>query len=135
MNYVIIELDTTAPTLEIFAPRYTTRDTVNNIIIRANEQIGKIEKLYIMDSQGVKRNLDFSLSSDEITGNVKFNDLSTGTATLSVQVKDNVFNLSRIYIHEIIIKDTLSNLKISSRINGYVPETKILTRIPITKIE
>ena len=135
MNYVIIELDTTAPILETFAPRYTTRDTVNNIVIKANEQIGKIEKLYVTDSQGATRNLDFSLSNNVITGIVKFNDLAIGTAILSVQVSDTVFNLSEIYTHEIIIKDTLSHLKMSTEIKSMIPKTNILARKVITKIE
>ena len=135
MNYVIIELDTTAPILEIFAPRYTTRDTVNNIVIKANEQIGKIEKLYVTDSRGVTRNLDFSLSNNVITGIVKLNDLAIGTAILSVQVSDTVLNLSQLYTHEIIIKDTLSHLKISTEIKSMTPKTNISIRKITTKIE
>lgn len=135
MNYVIIELDTSAPTLEIFAPRYTTRDTVNNIIIKANEQIGKMEKLYVVDSTGVSRNLDFSLSFDQLNGTVKFNDLSIGKATLHVQVSDTVFNLSELYTYEIEIKESLSFMKVKGRIEELIPITTVATANIKTKIE
>lgn len=111
MNYILLELDTTPPQLEIYAPKYTTKETENHITIESNERLSTYQEIYIIDSNGNKFNLHFDLKENILFGKVKFNHLSLGIATLFVRVKDEVDNLSDLYQHKIEIKDNISRLR------------------------
>lgn len=135
MSYIHLKLDTTAPTIEISAPKYTTREMMNVITIKANERIAKVGKLHVTDPQGFTKNLDFSLSGDTIKGIIRFNDLALGNSTLYVQVYDDVWNMSDLYTHTFVIKENLSHLKLTSNITGIIPLTNIKSRTVISKIK
>ncbi|MFS1518484.1 hypothetical protein V1503_18785 [Bacillus sp. SCS-151] len=111
-NYIIIELDTTPPLFDIYMPQYTTRDIENEIKIVANEKISSHE-IYVIDSKGKRFEFTFLQSRDnELVGYVTFNQLSPGIATLNVQVKDQVDNVSGIYRKTIEIKDEFDRNRI-----------------------
>lgn len=108
---ITIELDTTPPILEIHAPKYSTREIENHITVEANETLSSYQEIYIIDSTGNRYDFQFKHNDNKLIGIVKFNQLSFGTATLHIRVKDEVDNLSQLYQHKIEIKDNISRLR------------------------
>jgi hypothetical protein len=105
-NYLLLELDTTAPTLHIYAPSYTTRSTITPITIEANETIGSHQEIYVIDSAGNRKDLTFTHEGSSLVGELSFNDYPIGIATLYVRLKDEVDNVSSLYSHTISIMES-----------------------------
>lgn len=140
MNYVIVNFDTTPPKIQIIAPNYTTRDMVTEISITANEKLDNWQDIYVIDAEGVRHNLIFTLSgSNKFIGKVIFSDLPLGIATIYAKVRDDVYNESDIAIKLIEIKDSSKNVVIRSKvlnrkISSIIYKKKINTNIKIQKI-
>lgn len=110
-SYVYIELDTTKPQIEIYAPQYTTQDIVNQITIEANEKISDHHEVWIIDSNGVRHDYVFSKIRDsQLTGLIRLNNLPIGISTIYAKVSDDVGNVSDIASHSFMIKESLSKL-------------------------
>lgn len=105
-NYLILELDTTAPTLYIYAPSYTTRSAVTPITIEANETLASYQDIYIVDAEGNKKDLTFTHEGSSLVGELSFNDYPLGIATLYVRLKDDVDNVSSLYSHSFSIMES-----------------------------
>lgn len=96
-GYFALELDTTGPQIEIYAPKYTDKHSNNLIRIVSNEKMSSFQDIYIIDSQGARHDVIFSFDGDKtFTGNVVFSDYSIGVATIYAQLKDEVNNLSNL---------------------------------------
>jgi hypothetical protein len=112
-SYIVLELDTTPPEIEIYAPRYTTREILNEIKIISNEKLSAFQDIYIIDSKNNRHDYTFEYSENEFIGFVQFNELSYGMATIYVTVKDEVYNRSALVSKTIEIKESLSRLNVS----------------------
>lgn len=109
-SYVIVELDTTAPHIDIYAPRYTTRDVVNIITIESNETLADYQEIYIVDSNEVRHDLTFNRESDtRYVGAVRFNNISIGIVQIFARMKDEVDNFSNSVIKTIEVKNSLKS--------------------------
>ncbi|UUV46719.1 hypothetical protein [Bacillus phage vB_BanS-Thrax4] len=109
MNYIIVELDTTAPTLEIYAPAYTVREANVEVTIEADETIGQNE-IYVIDENGTRHDYTFAKNENYLTGILDFNGFPLGLARLFVRVKDTVDNVSELYEKTITIRESLTIL-------------------------
>lgn len=112
MDYIIVELDTTAPTIEIYAPAYTTREASVEITVSANETLGRSNEVYIIDESGTRHDYTFDLFDNQMVGVIDFNGFPLGLARLFVRVKDTVDNVSELYEKVITIKDSLTILSL-----------------------
>ena len=112
MDYIIVELDTTAPTIEIYAPAYTTREASVEITISANETLGRSNEVYIIDESGTRHDYTFDLLGNQMVGVIDFNGFPLGMARLFVRVKDTVDNVSELYEKVITIRDSLTILSL-----------------------
>jgi hypothetical protein len=108
MSYVVLTIDTTNPTVTIYAPSYTTQDVVNTITVEADEPIADYQDIYIVDSQSVRHDYVFA-KEDENTyvGRVRFNDLPLGVHTMYARVKDDVDNYSNVAMKVFEVKESL----------------------------
>lgn len=114
MSYVVLEIDTTNPTVSIYAPNYTTQDVVNTITIEANEPVSDYQDIYLIDSLDNRHDYTFSKESDnQYVGRVRFNNLPLGVHTLYARLKDEVDNYSNVAIKSIEIKESLNKGEIS----------------------
>ncbi|MGD6876747.1 hypothetical protein [Bacillus infantis] len=113
MSFITLELDTTPPEIEIYSPTYVTRETDNLITIIGSEELSTYQEIYIVDSQGNRFDYTFTHDNNSFVGKVKLNELSLGTATLYVRVKDTVDNISELKSHMFEIKENISRLRMS----------------------
>ncbi|AZU98912.1 hypothetical protein pW2_78 [Bacillus phage pW2] len=110
MNYIIVEFDTTAPVFEIYAPAYTTREAIVEVTIEADEDIGTLNEIYVIDENGVRRDYTFSKNGNQLIGHLDFNGFPLGLARLYVRVSDTVDNVSGLYEKAITIRESLTIL-------------------------
>lgn len=110
MDYIIVELDTTAPIVEIYAPAYTTREATVEVTIEADEELGTSNEIYIIDESGTRHNYTFSRYGNQLVGTLDFNGFPLGLARLFVRVKDTVDNVSELYEKSITIRESLTIL-------------------------
>lgn len=110
MNYIIVELDTKAPTIEIYAPAYTVREASVEVTIEADEIIGTPNEIYVIDESGTRHDYTFRRDGNQLTGILDFNGFPLGLARLFVRVKDTVDNVSELYEKTITIRESLTIL-------------------------
>jgi hypothetical protein len=111
-NYVLIEIDTASPDIDIYIPPYTTIDLINEIIIQANENLEQYQEIYVIDSHGSRFDYTFELERDRLVGLVNFGNLSLGVATIYARVKDEVGNISNLVSKSFVLKESLTLLKL-----------------------
>ena len=110
-SFIIVELDTKSPEIEIYAPSYTTSNISNRIIVKSDEKLSEFQNIYVVDSANNKYYYTFEKTDDNtLTGIITFNNTSLGVATIHVQVEDEVSNRSKIFCKRINIKDSLNLL-------------------------
>lgn len=98
-SWVILELDTLEPRIEVFAPNYTTVETLTLITIEANEDLSTYQEFYAIDQNGVRHDYTF-FQEDKNTfiGRVRFNDnVPLGHIVFYARVMDEVGNISALY--------------------------------------
>lgn len=116
-SFIEVHLDTTAPTIQIYAPSYTTKEAINRIIIESNEKLDNYQEIYVIDSRGERYNYNFFHESDNIfIGQIQFMNL-IGIVTIYARMKDEVGNLSNLVSKSIEVKEYISllNVKISDK--------------------
>ena len=112
-SYVVIDFDRTAPSIEIYAPRYTTNELINVITIEADEPLSTFQEFYAIDNQNTKHDFTFHQESENTyVGIVQFNAVPTGILTFYARVKDTVDNTSNLISKTIEVKEELHLLKI-----------------------
>jgi hypothetical protein len=115
-GYVIIGLDTTKPEIEIYAPKYTTKEITNTITIKSNEALADYQEIYVIDSYGDRYDYTFEKESNsEFVGLIKFSNLPIGVVTIYARMKDDVDNYSDTVSLPINLKESLSLLKVDIR--------------------
>lgn len=102
-SHFYLTLDTTPPQLEIYAPTYTTRNTLTPITIQSNETLSSYQEVYIMDSENTRHNLTFTHKDNQLIGSLYLSGYPIGIATLFVRLKDEVDNYSDLYFHSFTI--------------------------------
>ncbi|MFZ7103345.1 MAG: hypothetical protein ACOWWO_11920 [Peptococcaceae bacterium] len=104
-SYFTLELDTTSPSLEIFAPDYTMKDTETEIRITANENLSTFQEIYIIDSLGQRHDHIFAYQGNVFAGILNFNNFPSGPATIYAYLKDDLYNLASITKTIAVISD------------------------------
>lgn len=113
-SYFMLELDTTAPLVEIYAPNYTTTDIITEIRVVANEELSPCQEIYIIDNSGIKHDLTFLHSGNQFIGYINFHGFDFGIVTIYARVKDTVHNISALVSHPIHIMESQKlNINIS----------------------
>lgn len=95
-DFFTIELDTTAPGIEISMPAYTGRENWNEIIIQSDEVLDTKQEFYFVDSTGNSKPVTFWQEDTRFFGEIRFNDFPNGIATLVAIVWDEVDNPSAV---------------------------------------
>lgn len=114
-SYVLIELDTSPPIIEIFAPRYVTRDSLNTITITSSEPLSNYQDIYALDSYGTRVNFTLQKISDvEYTGIIQFGDFQIGIIQLYARMKDDVDNFSNVISIPIEIKLSIAQATVDT---------------------
>jgi len=116
-SFVLIELDTRAPEVEIYAPSYSATNITNNIIVKSDENLSDFQEIYLIDSEGLRYDYTFKKDkNDTLIGSVNFpND---GIVTIYARVEDEVGNISELYSKSINIKESLSLLRLEIKDKG-----------------
>lgn len=113
-SFVVIELDTTPPIIEIIAPKYTTRNIINRITVQANENLSDYQNIYILDSNNIRHDYIFNQErGDSFVGLINFADYPTGMTTIYARLRDEVNNVSNLAVATIEIKETIPLLRLT----------------------
>ena len=102
-NYFELNLDTTGPNIEVYSPGYAVKSGLTEMEIKANERLSKDHDFYFIDSDGKKHNVIFKYNGDSFIGEVDFSNFADGISIFYGQVKDEVFNLSPVVTHSILV--------------------------------
>lgn len=125
-SFFTLELDTTAPYIEINMPSYSDPYANNPIRVSSNEKIGSMNEIYLIDSNGNRFDLILNKSNKELYGNVILNKLSIGIATLYAQLDDEVGNKSNLASKSINIISQEDNLRMSVDVKSVSMKTTIM---------
>jgi hypothetical protein len=118
-SWLNVTLDTTPPTVIIYAPTTIFEKSFEHISIEANENLDLKQEIYIVDSLNKRHDYTFVLEPDKKTlfGSVSFQDYPNGIATLFVIVYDEVWNKSMLYRKAINVGnvdvDNIENVKLN----------------------
>lgn len=89
-----LELDTTGPQIEVYAPRYAPRQLETEILIEGSEELSPNHVVYIVDAEGTRYDMTFSHEGNRLRGVTNFNEFPLGAAHIYAICKDTVDNLS-----------------------------------------
>src|SRR6056297_109794 len=96
--YFILTLDTAGPYVEIDTPAFIDPEEEVIITVNSDEAIkaAYIHELYIIDNQGTRYDLNYTLNSYSIVSALSLNSLgvSPGSATIYAVLYDEVLNPS-----------------------------------------
>lgn len=112
MDSFKLTLDTTGPHIEVTGPAYSTSQSMVEILITSNEELGVYQDFYLLDSKGNRHDVIFNHQGDHFIGQLSFNDYPLGMATLFATVEDTVLNRSNQATHTIKITEQ-ANVKVS----------------------
>ena len=90
-SFFLLELDTTAPTISIALPTWTTRTTVP-VIITSNEELDNFQEIYMIDSEGNRTDATFLYLGTSFEGIIDFSGAASGRATIYARLRDTVRN-------------------------------------------
>ena len=113
-SFVYIELDTRPPTVEIFAPSYTTTEIVNTIQIKADETVSNFQDIFAIDENNTRYDYTFVKTDDNLFfGEINFFNFPLGIVTIYATLKDEVDNISNTASTTILIRENLTLLKLT----------------------
>ena len=92
-SFLTVNLDTTKPSVEIYAPNYVATNSIMEVIVMANEDLDIFQDIY-MSYEGVSVPLTFSQENNKFKGLVSLHGIPEGKLEISVQVRDTVYNMS-----------------------------------------
>lgn len=92
-SFLTVNLDTTKPSVEIYAPNYVATNSIMEVLIVANEDLDIFQDIY-MSYEGVSVPLTFSQKNNKLKGLISLHGIPEGKLEISVQVRDVVHNLS-----------------------------------------
>lgn len=105
-SFLTLELDTTSPVVEIYAPNETTTLTDTLYRIVANENLSNIQDFYFIDAKKQRHDVTLQYKNNIFEGIVSFDNFAEGMATFYVRVYDEVLNLSKMYVHYLNVQET-----------------------------
>ena len=111
-SYFELELDTTGPNIELNMPSYVSFGDNTWISIVATEDLLINYDLYLIDNQGVRKDLIFELNDNTLEGYLDVTGLTSGIAEVNVQVYDEVMNSSELLKKPFMIYGGNSNVEI-----------------------
>lgn len=115
MSFFILNLDTTAPELEIYAPVYTSNNNTVEINIESNEELDDWQEVYTVDEMGVRRDYTFYIEGNTMIGVINPYNYPVGLFFLYIKVRDSVHNETRLYEEVITIRDTNAVINLEVR--------------------
>lgn len=125
-SFIQLELDTTQPTIEVFAPNETTTLTDTTYRVEANETLANIQNFYFKDSSGVKHNVTLTYNGTYFEGLVSFDYFREGMATFYAQVYDEVLNKSSVIMHYVNVVETRTDHEVELDIES---PREVITKI------
>lgn len=99
VSHFYLNLDTTAPTVDIDAPKYAFQGGIDGISIKSDERLSSFQDIYAIDSEGQKHEFVFKLSEDKqkYIGTISFNEFPFGEATVYIRISDEVGNTTDVH--------------------------------------
>lgn len=129
-SFFYLELDTSSPNIEIYAPSYTTQDSKTMITIESNEPLSDFQEIYIIDSLGDRHDLTFLHDGNKFTGDMYLTNYPLGISTIYARLQDDVGNMSDVVSKPInVIKTSFYNISMSIKNMTVTSNEKKMTSI------
>lgn len=94
-SFFQLELDTTAPTIDIKSPSYVSdKEDYVQIRVVGDELLGTYQEFYFIDSEGYRHDFTFDRNENEYIGVINFHNIKAGIGTFYARTTDTVMNLS-----------------------------------------
>ncbi len=105
-SYFILDLDTTPPVVAIYCPTWTVKHSATPITIQAAENLGTIQDIAVIDSEGVRWPIILEhRTANSFYGTWDFGSCLAGWARIKAIVGDEVDNLASV-TKDILILNT-----------------------------
>ena len=92
-SFLTVNLDTTKPSVEIYAPNYVATNSIMEVLIVANEDLDIYQDIQMVYGD-ISIPLIFSQENNKLKGLVSLHGVPEGMLEISVQVRDIVHNVS-----------------------------------------
>lgn len=107
-SYVMIRVDTQSPTIAIYAPDYTTKETYNQITVESDEPLDTYQDIYLIDNLGTRHDFVFQReSSTKYVGYIQLATVPVGLHTFYARMRDEVRNYSELVSSVIEVRPSL----------------------------
>lgn len=100
VSFFQLELDTTAPALEIFSPTTASASTRTRIRIQADEELANYQNIYAEDMSGNRQKLHLLYHNTYFESDVIF-QYDNQIITIAAQLQDTVGNISDLVTKQI----------------------------------
>ena len=119
-SFLTVNLDTTKPSVEIYAPNYVATNSIMEVLIVANENLDIYQDVQMVYGD-ISIPLIFSQENNKLKGLVSLHGVPEGTLEISVQVRDIVHNLSDKVVKTV---NALENKGLKLQSGAYCQEMK-----------
>ena len=119
-SFLTVNLDTTKPSVEIYAPNYVATNSIMEVLIVANEDLDIYQDVQMVYGD-ISIPLIFSQENNKLKGLVSLHGVPEGILEISVQVRDVVHNLSDKVVKTV---NALENKGLKLQSGAYCQEMK-----------
>ena len=119
-SFLTVNLDTTKPSVEIYAPNYVATNSIMEVLIVANENLDIYQDVQMVYGD-ISTSLIFSQENNKFKGLVSLHGIPEGKLEISVQVRDTVYNMSDKVVKTI---NALENKGLKLQSGAYCQEMK-----------
>ena len=119
-SFLTVNLDTTKPSVEIYAPNYVATNSIMEVLIVANEDLDIYQDVQMVYGD-ISIPLIFSQENNKLKGLVSLHGIPEGKLEISVQVRDTVYNMSDKVVKTI---NALENKGLKLQSGAYCQEMK-----------
>ena len=119
-SFLTVNLDTTKPSVEIYAPNYVATNSIMEVLVIANEDLDIYQDIQMVYGD-ISIPLIFSQENNKFKGLVSLHGVPEGILEISVQVRDVVHNLSDKVVKTI---NALENKGLKLQSGAYCQEMK-----------
>ena len=119
-SFLTVNLDTTKPSVEIYAPNYVATNSIMEVLIVANEDLDIYQDVQMVYGD-ISIPLIFSQENNKLKGLVSLHGVPEGMLEISVQVRDIVHNLSDKVVKTV---NALENKGLKVQSGAYCQEMK-----------